>query len=630
MRSVAWTATLFAAGLAMTSTAAEPASPDDPEPISYVLRFPHPASHYVEVEATFPAADLDELELMMPVWTPGSYLVREYARHVEDLRATSPDGASLPVRKSRKNRWAIRPAGAPRVVVNYRVYGREMAVQTNWIDDAFAMLNGAPTFITRVGDAPRPHEVRVDLPPGWLLTATGLPAAPGGAPHHYRAADYDELVDCPLYAGNAEVLRFEVDGKPHELVLEGGGGVWDGPRSASDVQAIVREQSKFWGGLPYDKYVFFNILSETGGGLEHRNSTVLMGSRWSTRTRKSYLGWLFLVSHEFFHTWNVKRLRPAALGPFDYEAEVYTPDLWVAEGLTSYYERLFVRRAGLCTADEFLEGDPPRRGQTKSEHEIEQLQNTPGRLVQPVDQASLDAWIKFYRRDENTPNTAISYYVKGAVLGFLLDAHIRKLTDGKKSLDDVLRAAYPRYSGDKGYTPDEFRQVASEVAGSDLAGWFDHALTSTDELDYSEALAWFGLRFQPPKRDEKDPPKAWLGLETKNQSGQLLVDVVKRGTPGLDAGFQVGDEILAIGDDRVTADQWSGRLEHYRPNERVSILISRRGRLRTLETTFAEEPARTWILEIDPDASDPARQHFRAWLNLPDESASQPPAEAGP
>ncbi|HEU5116971.1 MAG TPA: hypothetical protein VFT74_09880, partial [Isosphaeraceae bacterium] len=370
-------------------------------------------------------------------------------------------------------------------------------------------------------------------------------------------------VDCPIYAGNPTVYTFEVDGKPHYLVNEGEGGVWDGPRSAADVEAIVKVERDFWGFLPYEKYLFFNILSETGGGLEHRNSTVLMASRWATRRRPDYLGWLNLVAHEYFHTWNVKRLRPIELGPFDYENEVHTRSLWIAEGITSYYDRLFVRRAGLCSVEEFLQGDPPGPSSEfdRPRNDVEVLQDTPGRLVQPLESASFDAWIKFYRRDENTPNTAISYYTKGAVVAFLLDAEIRRATENAKALDDVMRLAYERFSGEKGYTPEEFRDVAEEVAGADLSGFFHRALETTDELDYDKALDWFGLRFTEPKKQENAPQKAWLGLSTRNEDGRLMVSVVKRETPGFKAGFNVGDEIIAIGEERIVPSQWSKRQE---------------------------------------------------------------------
>jgi predicted metalloprotease with PDZ domain len=587
--------------------------------IRYTLRFPAPQTHYVEVEAHVPAGSASDVDLMMAVWTPGSYMVREYARHLEEISARGPEGQLLELSKVRKNRWRIKPGGAAEITVTYRVYARTMSVQGNWVDRSFALLNGASTFLTLAGSDPRPHEVTLVLPPGWHTSMTGLPAAADGQPHHYLAADFDTLVDSPLYAGSPAIYKFQVEGVPHYLVNEGEGGLWDGPRSARDVEAIVRTQKAFWDSLPYEKYVFFNLLTESSGGLEHKNSTVLMGSRWATRTRSSYLSWLNLVSHEFFHTWNVKRLRPVELGPFDYENEVYTPSLWVAEGITSYYDRLLVRRAGLGTVDEYLAGDPPTPGSEieKTTSDIERLQMTPGRLVQPLEASSVDAWIKFYRRDENTPNTGTSYYVKGAVVAFLLDAKIRRATGGQKSLDDLMRLAYERFSGTRGFTREQFRSAAQEVAGVDLASWFHKALETTEELEYAEALDWFGLRFSKDEKKNSNAsktPKAWLGLVTKNEEGRLLVTQVKRGTPGYDAGFNVGDEILAIGDDRIHCDQWSRRLECFQPGEKVTILVSRRDRLQRLDATLGQEPPRQWGLEANPDASSAQKAQRKDWI----------------
>lgn len=606
----------------MTTTLA-----DAPEPIRYTLRFPAPQSHYVEVEARYPTGGQPNLDLFLAVWSPGSYLVREYARHLEEIEARSPDGQPLSLEKTRKNRWRIETKGAGSVIVAYRVYGREMSVQTNWVDSSFALLNGAPTFLSIVGQTDRPHAVALVLPHGWSRSLSGLPDEPGSGPNHFLAPDYDTLVDSPIYAGNPSVYTFEVDGKPHYLVNEGEGegGVWDGPRSAKDVEAIVKAERDFWGFLPYDKYLFFNILSETGGGLEHKNSTVLMASRWATRRRQDYLGWLNLVAHEYFHTWNVKRLRPVELGPFDYENEVHTRSLWVAEGITSYYDRLIVRRAGLCSIKEYLQGDPPGPSSEsdKSRNDLEVLQDTPGRLVQPLESASFDAWIKFYRRDENTRNTAISYYTKGAVVAFLLDAKVRRATDNAKSLDDVMRVAYKRFSGDKGFTPEEFRSVAQEVAGADLSKFFHLALETTDELDYDQAVSWFGLRFDEPKKKKNGTPeKAWLGLSTKNDDGRLVVSAVKRDTPGFEAGFNVGDEIVAIGDERIIPSQWSKRQEQYHPDETVSVLISRRGLLSRLDATFGTEPKPRFALEIDPKADEAAQAHRRSWIGQDDDSGN--------
>ncbi len=596
-----------------------------PDPVSYTLRFPAPQTHYVEVEAVVPTGGLPTIELMMATWTPGSYMIREYARHLEDVSAASPSGEPLALTKTRKNRWQVTTRGASQAVVRYRVYAREMSVRTNFVDAGFAILNGAPTFLTLAEDGNskkaagggRPHDVRIVLPPTWKTVVCPLPPPPGASEGEgrFRAEDFDALVDAPIYAGNPALYRFEVAGRPHLLVNEGEGGVWDGPRSAADVERIVREQAAFWGHVPYPRYVFFNLLVEASGGLEHRDSTVLMESRWASRRRKDYLDWLGLASHELFHAWNVKRLRPAALGPFDYENEVYTRDLWTAEGLTTYYEDLLVHRAGLSSQGELLKA---------LSSDIEKLQTAPGREVQSLEASSFDAWIKYYRRDENFNNTGISYYTKGAVVGFLLDARIRRATNGRKSLDDALRLAYARWAGERGFHSDEFHALLGEVAGVELGPWLDRALSSTTELDYTEALEWYGLRFVE-KTDEKDeddkdetPPSGetagWLGVETEEQDGRLMVKEVKRGTPAYDAGLNTEDEILGLGDYRVTPDAWKDRLKAYRPGETAEILVARRGRLLRLPATFAAKPKTRWKLAVDPAATSEQKERLAAWL----------------
>jgi predicted metalloprotease with PDZ domain len=586
------------------------------DPLSYVLRFPAPQTHYVEVEALIPTDGQPAIELTMAVWTPGSYMVREFSRNVEDLTVATEAGAPLAAEKTRKNRWRIATHGARRVRVRYRLYAREMTVRTNFVDAGFALLNGAATFVTRSGAEHRPHDVRVVLPPAWKEAVSALPpslpspAGPAGTDGtSFRAADFDTLVDSPIYAGNASLHRFEAGGKPHLLVNEGEDALWDGARAAADVERIVREEAAFWGGLPYERYVFFNLITEASGGLEHKSSCVLMTSRWRRHTRDGYVGWLGLVAHELFHAWNVKRLRPEVLGPFDYENEVYSRDLWIPEGLTSYYEEVLVHRAGLSTRKEALK----RLGK-----EIESLQTAPGRRAQSVEDASFDAWIKYYRQDENFPNSGVSYYTKGGVIGFLLDAKIRHATGGRASLDDVLRRAYPRFSGAHGFRSEEFRALASEVAGTDLEPWLHRVLATTEELDYREALDWYGLRFTESKKkdeDEEDVP-GWLGADTELQGGRLLVTHVKKETPAYEAGLNVGDEILAVGDYRVpaTADAWKERLKSYPPGTQDTLLVARRDRLVRLPVTFGQEPRLAWKLEADPKATPEQQAHLEAWL----------------
>jgi predicted metalloprotease with PDZ domain len=574
------------------------------EPLRYTLSFPAPHTHYAEVTVQVPTGRQPSVELMMAVWTPGSYMVREYSRNVEAVTAIGPDGRTAAVEKSDKNRWRIATGGAPTVTVKYRVYGHEMSVRTNWIEAGFALINGAPTFMTLADRTPRPHEVVIAPAAKWATSMTGLPEMTGG-PHRYRAPDFDALADSPIVLGNQAVYEFTVEGKKHYLVNEGEAGVFDGARAAKDLEAVVRENLRLWGSLPYDKYLFLNLLTEAGGGLEHKNSTVLMGSRWITRTRRAYVGWLELASHEYFHAWNVKRLRPVELGPFDYETEVHTKSLWIAEGFTDYYGDLNVHRAGLGSREEFLDSLSSK---------IEELQTTPGRLVQSVELASFDAWIKYYRPDENSTNTSISYYTKGAVAAFLLDARIRKLTSNAKSLDDVMRAAYAKYAATKGYTADEFRAVAEQVAGTSLKGFWDAVVTGTQELEYTEALDVFGIRFRSTAVPAERPGRAWLGIETRNDAGRLVVSKVRRDGPAVDAGLNVDDEILAIGDFRIRADRLDTRLEQYQPGDRVTLLVARREQLTRLDVTFGTEPARGWRLEVHPTASDGQQTSRTKWL----------------
>ncbi|HWN67072.1 MAG TPA: PDZ domain-containing protein, partial [Haliangium sp.] len=377
-------------------------------------------------------------------------------------------------------------------------------------------------------------------------------------------------------------------------------------------------QARFWGGMPYRSYVFLGVLGGGGGGLEHRSSTLMLGS--PLQTGKERRRWLGLASHELFHAWNVKQLRPLELGPFDWDAEVYTRSLWVVEGLTSYYGDLLLRRAGLIDDEQYL-GELSRR--------IEAVQSAPGRRVQSLAQSSYDAWIELYRPDENSANTTISYYQKGAAVGFLLDAEIRRLTGGRRSLDDVMRLAYQRHAGDRGYTPEQIQALASEVAGSDLGGFFARAVGSAEELDFAPALAYLGLRFEPPAApgkpargpdgegeasDDEDGATGWLGATTRGQEGRLVVTEVRRETPAHAAGVNVDDEILAIDEQRVPAAGLDELLRYYAPGAEVTVLVARRGRLRRVPVTLGEKPTARWRLELAPGATRQQIEQRTRWL----------------
>ncbi|HEV3216210.1 MAG TPA: PDZ domain-containing protein [Vicinamibacterales bacterium] len=579
-----------------------PAAAQQLEPIRYTLSFPAPYTHYVEVDASIPTDGQPQVDLMMPVWTPGSYLVREYSRNVESLTATGANDMPLPVGKTRKNRWRVEAGGARTISLHYRLYCREMSVRTNWIDEEFAQLNGAATYITRLESRDRPYEVRLRLPPGWARSLSGMTSP---EPNVFRAPDYDTLVDSPIVAGNPAVYEFSAGGKPHYLVDVGEAGVWDGARAVQDLAKVVQKTIDLWGGAPYDRFYLFNMIGAPGNGLEHKNSIVIETPRLSTSTPAGYHAWLRLASHEFFHPWNVKRLRPIELGPFDYENEVYTKGLWFAEGVTDYYADLQVRRAGLAGVEEYLQD---------LSGAIANLQNTPGRLVLSAEMASYDAWIKYYRPNENSTNDSVSYYVKGAVIGFLLDARIRHATAGVKTLDDFMRLMYQRYSGAHGFTSADLRATAVDLAGpsakDDFPRWFQKTLETTEELDYREALDWFGLDFRAPSSAKS----AYLGVATTLSEGRTFVTGVTRGTPAFDAGMEVDDEIIAIDGVRLPAGQFAARIAAFRPAEKITFTISRRNLIRSLDVMVGTAPAQSWSLVVKPDATPGQTAHLKAWL----------------
>lgn len=597
-------------------------SAQDMEPIRHTLRFPDARNNYVEVESVYPTGGTPDLEVFMAVWTPGSYLVREYARNIDRVAAIDDAGVPLAVSKISKNRWRVMTGGASHVTLRYPIYCREMSVRTNFVDSSFAMLQGAATYLSLVGQNERPHQIHVELPPEWKQAVSALPAAANSDPNTFFARDYDTLVDSPIVAGNPEIFEFEVRGKKHQIVNTPASSLWDGPKSVNAARRIVEQFAAMWGEIPYDRYVFFNMLVEAGGGLEHKNSTTLMTSAWTTRSDDAFYGnpyakppqggWLSLLSHEYFHVWNVKRLRPRALGPFDYEAENYTPSLWVSEGLTSYYADLALVRSGLITPEDYL---------ARLSGAIADLQSQPGRLVQSAAESSFDAWIKGYRPDENSPNTGISYYTEGTVMGFLLDARIRAATGDQKSLDDVMRLAYQRFSGATGFTPGEFRDCIEEVAGREVAEWTEKLESDAVDFDYTMELAHFGLQFQPPASestgsDEREKePQGWLGVGVRVNGAGTFVSSVLRGTPAYEAGLNVEDEILAIGDRRISATFWPHLGEYFRPGDTAELLVARRGKLLRLPVTFGKEPVSSWRIEIAPDQSPAQRTSLDLWLS---------------
>jgi predicted metalloprotease with PDZ domain len=467
----------------------------DPAPISYKWSVADAATHIGHVEAIFPAGDADKLDLMMPVWSPGYYRREDYAAKVRNIVAKTPDGKLLKIQR-KENHWTAETAGGGSVVVTYDLLADGRSVTTSYLSADMAVINGGSTFITLAEKQPgvhREHHIDIELLPAWKNSASGLDPSPDGNPNHYVASDFDRVADAPIVAGNLRLTEFKVGGIPHLIADAGNMGTWDSQAEAANLQKFVRANANFWapvGGLPYKRYVFLNIFRQGAGGLEHMNSCLLTTNS-SNAPSGGAKDWLNYVSHEYFHCYNVKRFRPIELGPFDYETPPLTPSLWISEGLTTYYGELFVTRGGITTPAEWLT--------TMSGH-IRALQNTPGRLVQTLEQASLTVFTGGSTSGVGADGRkTVSYYGKGTVMGFVLDARIRHLSNGQKSLDDVMREGLKRYGYPRpGFKPGDFVALCSEIAGVDMKDWFHSALSTTDELDYTEALDWYGLHFTTP------------------------------------------------------------------------------------------------------------------------------------
>lgn len=604
---------LNAAAHAQVDERSRTPAPDAPE-ISYTVSMPRPHTHMLEVEARLRYASAPaSVELRMPVWTPGSYLVREFGRHVQDFKPSGDGGRALRWTKTDKNTWRVETAGARDVRVRYSVYSNELSVRTNDVNDRHAFWNNAALLMYPAGQLGSPSTLRVEPFGNWKV-ATGLPAV-SGERNTFRAENFDVLYDSPFIASDFRVVQFEVKGVPHRIVIDGEGN-YDPERLRRETQKVVEAEAEMMGEIPYRDYTFILLLGASGGGgLEHLNSTSLTWRRFGFSTNDDYLNLSGLVAHEFFHLWNVKRMRPDALGPFDYTRENYTRLLWVAEGVTSYYESIFPRRAGLMTDRQYLEGRA---------RDIQALQNSPGRLEQSAEDASFDAWIKYYRPDENSINSAISYYDKGAILGMLLDLEIRRRSNNARSLDDVMRALYTDYfKRGRNYTPEDFQREAERAAGTSLEEFFKAYVRGLEELDYNAALEWVGLRLdtsapansaRPVVADSSGYIYPLGATVAQDDEQRLVVRNVHAGEPAYEQGLNAGDQIVAVDGYRATRDFLIARVTDKKPGDTVTLTIFRADELRTF--TFKLGSRANVPYRIVPVASptEQQRRNYQAWL----------------
>lgn len=582
---------------AKVRTEAQTAAPE----ISYTVGMSKPWTHMLEVEMRMkwnrmPAS----AELKMPVWTPGSYLVREYARHVQDFSVKDASGRALTWEKVNKNTWRIATNGAKEIVASYRVYSNELTVRTNELNDEHGFWNNGALLMFPAGQLSAPSTVTV-VPYGNWKVATGLPAV-SGKKNSFRASNFDVLYDSPFEVSDYKEINFEVRGKPHRYVVTGEGN-YDLKKMAADTTKIAEEGYKIFGELPIDNYTFIVNL-RGGGGLEHLNSTALQWNRFGFKPQTRYNGFLALVAHEYFHLWNVKRIRPDALGPFDYENENYTKLLWVAEGATAYYEGLLLRRAGLITDADVLSSKASM---------IEQLQNRPGRFETSLEESSMDAWIKYYRQDENAVNNQISYYDKGEVVSMMLDLTIRSASGGTKSLDDVMRHLYNEfYKKNRNYTPADFQKAAELAAGRSLEDFFDKYVRGEAEIDYNGILGGVGLQLA---EDSSANKRAYIGADLVEEGGRLTIRSIPADTPAYEQGLNTGDQIVAIDGYRASNTFLQSYLGEKKPNDTVKLTIFRFDKMR--DVTFKLGANTRKEVSITPVAAPTEQQRrlYREYMN---------------
>ena len=586
-----------------------------PPDISYMVSMSKPWTHLIEVEMHVKWEQMPEkTELKMPVWTPGSYLIREYARQVQEFGVKDGGGTPLAWRKINKNTWQVDTKGVKEIVAKYHVYANELTVRTNELNDEHGFWNNAATLFFIKDQLKTPSTVKV-MPYGNWRVATGLPPV-DGQENTFTAENYDVLYDSPFEVSDFKEIGFDVEGKHHRVVMSGEGN-YDLKKIAVDVTKIVEETYKIFGEFGYKDYTFIVNL-RGGGGLEHLNSTALQTNRFGFKPDARYKGFLGLVAHEYFHNFNVKRIRPDALGPFDYENENYTKLLWVAEGGTDYYAAILLLRAGFITDKEYLTGRATA---------ITQLQARPGRFETSVEDASFDSWIKGYRTDENAVNNQISYYDKGAIVNMMLDVTIRTASGGAKSLDDVMRYLYnEHFKKGRNYTPEDFQKIAEMMAGKRLDDFFTKYVRGTTEIDYAEIVKGIGLQINAEEPRAARPaagggnpsagvPIPSFGADLTEINGVLSIRTVIAGTPAYEQGLNSGDQIVAVDGYRASQAFLQSYFGERKQNDKVTLTIFRFDKLREMPFILGSNLRKELVFSKLPQPTDEQKKIYRGYLN---------------
>lgn len=580
--------------------------------IKYTLSFPTPHTHYVEVEMHISGISQNELNLKMAVWSPGSYLIREFQRNIDFVEWSKDSTNFVRAEKTDKHTWKLdlrndalhastdTDARSASIHVRYRTYCFEYSVRTNFVDDSHALINGAPTYLYVDGFENTASEIEIAPFAEWKNISTSLPQKDNNK--WIRVAqNLDELIDSPIEIGNHLSYFFDAVNVSHELAIYGQSNC-NTEKLIADLKNIIEKETNIFGSHPCKKYVFIIHNTETSfGGLEHLHSSVNHITRWSYDT-ENYQRAISLLAHEYFHLWNVKRIRPKTLGPFNYNAENYTELLWFFEGVTSYYDDYVCYRAGVTSKEDFIK---------IVEKNINEVMNTAGIDTQTLAEASFDTWLKYYRRNENSLNSQINYYTKGAIVAMLFDFMILDATNGEKSLDDVMRKLYENYAANPntGISENSLLEIFNMISGIDFSSYFEKYIHTTAPLDIDFYFELLGIQL----KDITERDKVFLGLSTQIKEGRLIITQVDKNYGAYKGGLSAEDEIIAIDGFRVTKD--FGKLfAHKKTDDIIDILVARQGTIKSNKITLTKDNRKNLTFVFTESSSEKQAVLLKKWL----------------
>lgn len=567
--------------------------------IHYTIDIKDPESHYLRIKTDFNELDFDNeyTDLVLPVWRSGRYLVFDFASGLRGFAAAADNSEKLKWEKIDKCTWRIYN-NKKGFSVSYMMYADEFSFRTKGLDSTHAFINGMSSFMYTEKFRSEPLTLKINQYSDWHAT-TGLECIDEGL---FTAPDFDYLVDCPIEIGNHKDYEFTVNGKKHYITFYGE-AVYDIERLISEFTVIIKKNHEFWGSIPYDKYYFIvHCTPASGGGTEHINSTVVGAKPTSFESDQNIRAFMRLISHEFFHTWNVKQLKPAGLTPYDYTKENYTSELWIAEGGTSYYDGLMLTRTGQMSVEEFFK---------EITTGVDDERRRPGNRVQSVADSSFDAWVKFWRRCPDAYIAQSDYYAKGSYVCLALDLEIRNLSKNKYSLDDVFRVMYERFPLDvHGYTNYDFRRVCEEFTSSGFEPFFNDYVFGTKPIEWEKYLSYAGLELYT----EGNNAEPVLGLFSSKNGDKIMIDNVITGSPADKFGLKKGDEIAACDGIRMTYEDLEKKIKSMKTGDRIGFAVFRRNKFINVPLIFEERSTFSYKLSKSENPSELQKAIFEKWI----------------